>query len=451
MSAFKILDTFNTWLDKYLNFEKLPQKNIFWLDTMEFLCEKLGNPQNKYKTIHVAGSKGKGSTSVMIAGILQEAGFNCGLYSSPHIIDFAERIGKPDGPFSQEVYEKSVKEVMDTVDALDSETLPLKRPITWFELVTVFAFVCFKNAGVDYAVIEVGLGGRLDATNVISPVCCCITPIEKEHTEYLGDTEELIAKEKGGIIKENVPVLISAQKDSVRKVFEEIAETRNSPVTFIGDTSKVSQIVYKSAQKPQMEVTLLSPLFKRPLNCTLKLMGKYQCYNALLSCMCVKTIMPQLDESVMEAALSKASLTGRFEVYEEIPAYKGIKALILDGAHTVNSVSYTMETLADLYPEEKNIHLLFGCALDKDIKDISLLFKNRFTSVTVTKPGLIKQSSLSKMEEAFRENQIEFKSFEDFTQGIKTSLQKASEEKSILLVTGSFYLVSEVLKFLKNL
>src|SRR5574344_631801 len=223
------------WLDSYLNFEKLPQKNIFWLDTMQFLCQRFNHPESCAPSFHVAGSKGKGSISVMIASILEEAGCTTGLYTSPHILNFAERIGTAHGLFPDNIYESAVKQLMNSVDSIIPEELPGQRPVTWFELVTVFAFLCFKEAHVQQAVYEVGLGGRLDATNVITPKVCCIGPIELEHTEYLGDTVEKIAAEKGGIIKDGIPVIISPQKESVRAVFKSIADKQKAPLLFTDD------------------------------------------------------------------------------------------------------------------------------------------------------------------------------------------------------------------------
>ena len=227
------ISVFEEFAEEYLNFEKTPKKNIFWLDTMEFLCSRFGNPQNCIPSFHVAGSKGKGSVATMIASILEEGGYKTGLYSSPHIIDFIERIGTCKGPFEESIYEVSVRQLINRVNSISLHELPSERPVTWFELVTLLAMLSFKNAGCDYSVYEVGLGGRLDATNVINPLCCCINQIEKEHTEFLGDTVEKIAAEKAGIIKEGVPVLVAPQIESVREVFRQKAGEKKSRIIFV--------------------------------------------------------------------------------------------------------------------------------------------------------------------------------------------------------------------------
>ena len=214
---------FETWLNQFLNFEKTPEKNIFWLETMRFLCEKFGNPQNSYKKIHVAGSKGKGSVCAFISSILEESGLKTGLYTSPHILSFYERISSAHSLFENEIYKKAENEMLSNEDFFKREHLPERRAATWFELVTLFAFLTFRQAHCDVSVLETGLGGRLDATNVVLPEVSVIMPIELEHTEFLGDTIEKIAYEKAGIIKEGIPVVCAHQTRVARSVFEKVA------------------------------------------------------------------------------------------------------------------------------------------------------------------------------------------------------------------------------------
>lgn len=450
------ITVFTKWLDQYLNFERTPKKNIFWLDTMQYLAKRFNNPQECCRSFHVAGSKGKGSVSKMIASILDEAGYSTGLYSSPHILRFEERVGSAKGPFDSSVYEKSVSEVMNYMQSVIPENLPGERPVTWFELVTLFAMICFRNAKVDWAVYEVGIGGRLDATNIITPDCCCIGPIELEHTEYLGDTIEKIAAEKGGIIKEGVSVIIAPQKPEARKVFERIAAEKNAPVIFIEDVLKKSEYVYKKEQYSNtigMEITIDSSIFKRPLKTLLQMPGGFQVTNAAVAAIAVKTMFPDLDESIIEKGLAKAKLPGRFEIITDVCGYPDIPELILDGAHTVNSINFTMQTFNILYgnisENEKHMaHLLFACAADKDIEDISKMFKNRFERIMLTKPGEVKASDTERMEKAFEKAGIAHESCSDYLRAIENSLTEANNAKMPLLVTGSFYLVAEVKKFL---
>lgn len=437
------------YLDKYLNFEKTPQKNIFWLDTMEYFCEKFHHPEIFAPTIHVAGSKGKGSVSSMISSILDASGKKTGLYTSPHIIDFFERIGSAHGKFDESIYENATNELISTIEKIDSKDLPAERPITWFELVTLYGMLCFREAKVDVSVFEVGLGGRLDSTNVITPKISVITPIELEHTEFLGNTVEKIAYEKAGIIKKNVPVIISKQTESVKEVFRKVATEKNAPIYFVDEIVDTITFDYEN---DFMNVEIESKMFKRPIKTRLRMLGEVQAQNAALSALAIKIAFPKIDEKTIEMGLAASFISGRFEIINSPSIEKmfGLKTLILDGAHTVNSVNYTMQTFKNLFGEKNDATLLFGCAADKDSKDIALLFKNTFSDIYLTKPGNVKASNLQEIKESFRNANLSFIANEDFRTQIIDSLKKAGQKKTQLLVTGSFYLVSEVKKILGN-
>ena len=457
------------WADMFLNFEKTPQKNIFWLDTMKALCSETGNPQDSCRSFHVAGSKGKGSVSEMISSILSEAGFRTGLYTSPHILDFCERIGSPQGYFPPEVYRDAANSLIEKIGGIKAEDLPGGRPVTWFELVTLYGMECFRKAGCTWAVYEVGLGGRLDATNVISPECCCINRIELEHTEYLGDTVEKIAAEKGGIIKEGVPVVIGRQKEnSVREIFRQIAKEKNAPIIFADEETKISNLVYKnkltnvqeniesscSVDKNthtnllgSMDFTLESGYFSRPLNVSLKMLGDFQADNAALASVAVKKTFPDMDEKIIERGLSKASLPGRFEI---TAMESGPRPVVLDGAHTPSSVSFTVDTFFKVFGKDSEPQLLFACASDKDVEDIAPIFAGKFSHITLTIPGTVKAADLPRAESAFARSGMDFVSYMDFESGIGHALAKAYSDRTPLLVVGSFYLVSEVKKFIRE-
>jgi len=429
------------WLDQYLNFEKTPKKNIFWLDTMEYFCEKFHHPEIFAPTFHVAGSKGKGSVSAMISSIIDATGKKVGLYTSPHIIDFFERIGSAHSKFDESVYSNATDELISTIEKIQTKDLPAERPITWFELVTLYGMLCFREAKVDYSVFEVGLGGRLDSTNVITPKISVITPIELEHTEFLGDTVEKIAYEKAGIIKKNVPVVIAKQSESVKEVFRKVAKEKNAPIYFIDEIVDEIKFDYEN---DFMNVTICSKLFKKPIKTKMRLLGEVQAQNAALSAIAIKLSLPKITEREIEIGLAASYLQGRFEITSA--SRFGVETMILDGAHTVRSEKFTMETFEKLYGNNKNATLLFGCAADKDSKDIAPLFKNHFSDIFLTKPGLVKASNLQEIEQSFKNAGLTFESNEDFVLMIQKAIQKAKEKKTPLLVTGSFYLVSEVKK-----
>ena len=507
MKKLASIEKLENWIDSYLNFEKTPKKNIFWLDTMRFFCEKFGQPQDFAPCFHVAGSKGKGSVSTFIASILDEAAYKTGLYTSPHILDFIERVSSPSGAFEEEAYNRAVEEIMGGVKAIPTEELPGQRPITWFELVTLFSFLVFRQAKVDWSVFEVGLGGRLDSTNIVNPKVSVITPIELEHTEFLGDTLEKIAFEKGGIIKENTPVVIARQRPEVRKVFEKIAKEKQAQAIFVEDaiqnlsfeiknisnciknntnitigsqnfkedSIKNHTISQENKNISLMNVSFSSNIFKRSIQMGTLLIGHFQAENAALAALAVKTALPNISEDAIERGLAKAKLPARFEIVQNPKGFENIPFLVMDGAHTVNSVRFTMETMNQVFgktdgrkenmnqfPDDTNGRsqdttwdktLLFACAADKDAADIAPLFKNQFgsnpfDSVFLTKPGNVKQSDLEKLAKAFDKAEISYDLNEDFESQIKKAFDHANAHKSILLVTGSFYLIAEVKKLL---
>lgn len=450
------LSFFTEWLDRYLNFEHTPKKGIFWLETMRFFTERLGHPERSYRCLHVAGSKGKGSMSLMAACCLEEAGFSTGVYTSPHITDFRERVTRSGSFFPDSVYADSARELIVAVDSAGDAELPGGRRPTWFELVTLFAMLCFRRAGMDWVVWEVGLGGRLDSTNVVCPDCCLIGPIEKEHTEFLGDTLEAIAGEKAGIIKKNVPVIVAAQQtESVREVFRKKASECESPIVFCDENASFVIKGYgREGEACGMFAGISSPLFSRPLSVCLRLLGSFQAENAALVSLAMKTLFPDLDEGILERGLGKAVLQGRFEIVSRPRGFPGIPELVLDGAHTPRSISLTMETFSQLYVRQAadgagaRPVLLFACAADKDVEDMAPLFKGLFSSVYLTRPGEAKASDMGRLEKAFRDSGLEFKSNPDYKASIGSALAEADRAGLPLLVTGSFYLVAEVKHFL---
>lgn len=443
------VNVFEDWLENYLNFEKNPKKNIFWIDTIDFLCKRFDNPQDNSPCFHVAGSKGKGSVSRMISSILEEAEYSVGVYSSPHIIDFRERISKPSSFFEEFIYEDTVKELVPKIESIIPEDLPGGRPLTWFELVTIYAFLCFRRAKVDWTVYEVGMGGRLDATNIVRPKLCCITPIELEHTEFLGDTIEKIAGEKAGIIKNCTPVIIAKQQtQSVNEVFIKKAEEKHAPIYFVDKL--IDDISYKfDKNSHKMNISIESSIFSRTINANLSLLGGMQAQNAAQAAIAVKKIYPNLNENIIEKGLEKAFLPGRFEIVSNPYCFEGIPNLILDGAHTVKSISLTLDTLKAIYGDNK-VNLLFACAADKDIIHIASLFKGIFNNVYVTRPGEKKESNLEREIESFKNAKIFIVPCVDYIQSIHTALKESSEKGENLLVTGSFYLVAEVKKYLSS-
>lgn len=440
------LSDFNTWLTKFLNFEKTQTKGIFWLDSMKFLAEKLGNPQNDIPCIHVAGSKGKGSVSAMIANIVEASGKKCGLYSSPHIVDFRERIKSASSFFEDSVYEKAADILVSCVESIPKEELPGGRALTWFELVTVYSFLCFKYAAVDFAVYETGLGGRLDSTNIVNPLLTVLMPIEKEHTEFLGNTIKEIAAEKAGIIKPGKPAVVSFQNYlDAEEVFKNVSQKCGSECIFVRDCVKILNHSYSESGLLNAGLDFFGNSgITESFAFTLRLPGAVQVQNAAAAITAVKKALPEISNEMIQEGLSKTFIPARFE----ISSFAG-RVCIFDGAHTVKSISNTVETLKEIFPKNE-CSLIFACAGDKDIEDIIPLFKGVFARIVFTSPKTVRSCNSQKAYEIAERNGIKAEIIDD----IKTAFQSviSGQKKSdILLVTGSFYLAAEAKELVPEL
>lgn len=299
------------------------------LERIEAVLKKLGNPQDDLKCIHVAGTNGKGSVCAILAAILQEAGFKTGLYTSPHIFEYTERI-KING----------VEIPRETFTRLVSEVVNLGEDLTEFEILTAVMFKYFQEEKVDYVILETGLGGRFDATNVIkSNLCAIITHIDLDHTERLGNTRSKIAFEKAGIIKPDCPVITSEGYEEIK----DAADANNS-------------------------LFLLVTPFSDTTNLALK--GTYQGENLALALNCIQLLFPQISQDVVQKALTKVQHPCRFEFIEE-------KNLIIDGAHNPNGAMALRESLDYYYPSSQR-RFIFGCLRHKDYeKMINILFDPR--------------------------------------------------------------------------
>lgn len=456
---------FQTWLESAANYERQKRTKQFSLKTISLLANELNNPQNTFKSFHIAGSKGKGSVSAMIASILHEAGFNEGLYTSPHIIDFLERVGKADGRFDSIYYEQAAEELIAFIDGISEKLDKLEfEQASWFELMTLFAFLTFRNAQIDYGVFETGLGGRFDATNILTPLVSVITPIELEHTEYLGNTIPKIAFEKAGIIKPYTPVCVSNQSIQAKRVFWLQSLKKHAPVYFLDRILKTYSFKYDSSTNT-MNITLdfgdfhlkgqNTPAFKRKITANLHLLGDIQVQNAALASLAVKIAIPNIDEKTIENGLNKTQLQGRFEIKDYLYENSYKLKIILDGAHTENSIRITINTLKNMFPGKK-CNVLFAAAADKKIEKIAPLFFEAsvdFNRLFFTIPGEKKKSDYNKLINTFlpfcEKYRKPYYESQDYSAIITEALTCSAEENAILLVTGSFYLVSEVKKSLK--
>jgi len=393
------------------------------------LCNAIGNPQTTFKSIHIAGTNGKGSTSHLLASIFQTAGYKTGLYTSPHLKDFKERI-KVDGIMCDEDFVVSfIKRIKPQIEVINP---------SFFELTVAMAFEYFANKKVDIAIIETGLGGRLDSTNIIHPEISIITNIGLDHINILGDTLDKIAFEKAGIIKQNTPVVIGEYLAQTKQVFINKASQENANIFFAQDEYTINHIEY---QHQQLNISVNRKDENIERNYALDLTGVYQTKNLLTvleACYQLKKLGWGIDEYVIAKAVSQSKkltgLYGRWQCIQENPA------IILDVGHNVDGISQILEQLKNT--AYQNLHIIIGMVKDKDINAVlEMLPKNAqyyFTKAQIERA--LNEADLLNLAKAFQLNGHSFSN-------VNIALQKAKEEadsKDLILVCGSVFLVGEV-------
>lgn len=412
-------------VEKYLQkFEKFGIK--LGLTNIEFLLENLGNPHKNFKTVHVAGTNGKGATSIFLSSIIKDSNFKVGTYLSPHVYDFRERIVIDLDFAPTNVMSKALESVKECVDyAISRKITP-----TYFEILTAIAFEVFKIERVDWAVIETGLGGRFDATNVISPEACIITTIEKEHTEYLGNTLEKIAYEKGGIIKEGASVILGKIDKKPLRILRKICEDMSVNTRIFGNDFSYER--YNVGYKGQ-EFIYKSDM--RELMMNLPHHGEHQCLNASVAISAGEI----LDMIVKDESLA-LNLPGRFQIINEKPW------VVLDCAHNPSGIASLIKTCIEFKNiiKASRIYTVFGVMKDKDwmrmwrilsrISDKMIFVESKYTR------GL-KSEDLKR-----RGIDVEKLSIEE---GIEKAIEICNDT-DIVLITGSFYIVGEAIDVLKN-
>jgi dihydrofolate synthase/folylpolyglutamate synthase len=356
----------------------------FNLDRVNALLHLLGAPQLKYPVIHVAGTKGKGSTSAMMASALKAAGYKVGFYTSPHLADYCERIQINGVSISHERLVAMVEEIKPFVDQVEK--------LTTFEITTALGFWYYAQEGVDVAVVEVGLGGRLDATNVVWPLVSVITSLSMDHMDVLGDTLAKIAIEKAGIIKEGRPIVLSPQREEARLAVTRVAEERHAPMTLVGQDylfapwahslSGQSLLVWPAADQPLVDQFIESAGRENwePLRLTLPLLGHHQVENAATAYAALQVARAEglniSDASIIEG-FSKVNWPGRFEVLRRSPLF------IVDSAHNRNSALKLRQAIDDYLPGQPVI-LIFGASEDKDVKGMFAELLPRVRQVIAT-------------------------------------------------------------------
>ncbi len=417
---------------------------LFNLDRMIEFAHYLGDPQKSYPIIHVAGTKGKGSVAVFCAGALQAAGYKVGLYTSPHLVDYAERIQINRQPISH-------PELIVLVDEL-RPFLDKGTQLTTFEITTALAFLYFARHGVDAAVIEVGLGGRLDATNIIIPQVSVITSLSYDHTQFLGDTLAEIAGEKAGIIKPGVPVVLSPQADEARHVIEKVAVDRGSPLIEAGRDFLFAEVshslskgqtlqVWSSADQPHVDEYIESGRLNgwEPVQLTIPLLGYHQIENAATAFAALQIFSANslpLNTADIQQGFSQVFWPGRFEILQDNPT------LVLDCAHNRDSAQKLRMALDDYFPGRPVI-MIFGASEDKDIHGMFAELLPRISRVIATRsfhPRAMDPHLLVEMAHQFGRPAHVVERVEDaMNEALNTTDQDA-----IVLAAGSIFVAAAV-------
>lgn len=446
------LDFLYSFIDYSLkrNFRNAAEK--FNLDRMRAFLQHLGNPHGDYGIIHIAGTKGKGSVSAICANVLSAQGYKTGLYTSPHMVDFTERIRVDGGQIPKE-------DLVDLVEELKPITKQV-TDITTFELTTALAFLYFSRQKVDYAVFEVGLGGRLDATNIVDPIVAVITSISYDHVQILGNTLSEIAGEKGGIIKPNRPVVLAPQKEEARLKLEEIARERKAPLIQVG-----RDYLYAADSHTLSEQTLLvwtpdeQPLVDRfiesggrdiwsPLRLRIPLLGFHQVENAATAYAALKTAEKfgvKLSQQAYLKGFANVDWPGRMELLRRHPP------IVIDSAHNRYSAQRLRQAMDDYFPGLPII-LVFGASEDKDVEGMFQELLPRVHRVITTQSTHPRAMEAGKLLALARQLGRSAKAIVPVEDALETAIKEAGQE-SVLLITGSIFIAAaarDILGELKN-
>jgi dihydrofolate synthase/folylpolyglutamate synthase len=415
--------------------DRLAQAN-FNLSRMVELMHLLGDPHKAYPLIHVAGTKGKGSVTAMCSSILQAAGYRTGMYTSPHLEDYAERIQVNGKPIPHSVLVELVERIKPHIETIAN--------LTTFEITTALAFLYFKEVGVDAAVIEVGLGGRLDATNIVSPAVSVITSISYDHTQVLGKTLTAIATEKCGIIKPAVPVVSAPQEAEPMAVIEQIAEARNAPLKVVG-RHLFAHSISRSLNQQVVEFSFPSEASlanhqktQEKFQFVLPLLGDHQVENAAVAYLaidCFRQKALRIDDAQIREGYLRAFWPGRFEILKQNPA------MILDCAHNRESCHQLVLTLDTYFPQKK-VLLIFGASEDKDIDGMFDELLPRVDQTIFVKSFHPRAISPYLLLEKAKQLGTAALVIENISEALTHALSHVSEEQ-VILVTGSIFVVAE--------
>jgi dihydrofolate synthase / folylpolyglutamate synthase len=397
------------------------------------LCEFLGNPHHKFKSVHIAGTNGKGSVSHMLAAVLHSAGYKTGLYTSPHLKDFRERIKCSGADRLEMINEEFVIDFTERIKPLIEEIEP-----SFFEITVAMAFEYFAQQKVDIAVIEVGLGGRFDSTNIITPELSVITNIGWDHMNILGNSLEEIAFEKAGIIKENIPVVVGETIQVTKPIFEKIAAEKNSELHFAAEKRSATEWKW---EKHELITEVQEKNKTDHKEYHLDLPGIYQSKNLLTvleACSILREKNYKIDEPIIKQALHKTKkitgLHGRWELIHEHPT------VVLDVGHNEDGIKQIVQQLE--LTTYHQLHIITGMVKDKEVEKVLLLLP-RYARYYFTQAQIPRALPAEMLKEKAAKFNLKGEAYPDVNTALTYALSVAHKD-DLILVCGSVFLVGEV-------
>ncbi|MDH4067782.1 MAG: bifunctional folylpolyglutamate synthase/dihydrofolate synthase [Dehalococcoidia bacterium] len=428
------------YLNSFVNYEQIPGISYaqpgYSLRHVEELLNRMGNPQLTARTIHIAGTKGKGSVAAMIAEVLSSSGYKTGRYTSPHFHTLRERITIDGSLISEAEFAAAMAHVKPFIESMKQDAS--FRQLTYFEALTALTFAYFQKKLVDFQVLEVGLGGRLDATNVVAnPAACVITSISLDHTQILGNTLEEIAREKAGIIKSGCWAVISPQPQEAASVISDICREKKAKVLQVG-----RDVTWHKIGGDLRSQSLVIQGKTGIYQLTIPLLGDFQLENAATAVAALEVLAFQgfaISAVDIAQGLARVQWPGRFQILQQQPA------VVIDGAHNVVSMKRLVSNIKAYFPE-KRIFLVFGTSCDKDIPGMINELVSLSPQVIVTQTSHSRAAPLSTLVAEFTKRGVEPGARRTVAEAISRALSLAGRT-DVICVTGSLFVVAEALDY----
>jgi dihydrofolate synthase/folylpolyglutamate synthase len=420
------LEYIYSFVDYSLKHSSELAKAEFNLDRMFALMESLGNPQNSYKTIHITGTKGKGSTAAFCAAALIAGGYQVGLYTSPHLLDFTERIQVNNANIPHADFVELIEQIKPHVSKIPK--------LTTFEITTALAFMHFARQKVDVAVIEVGLGGRLDATNIITPCVSVITTISFDHTAVLGNTLALIAAEKAGIIKPGVPVVIGPQSPEAWQVLARVAANNHC---FLADSSKEYSLTPLEKDLSGQHFIASPRSGQKGISLKIPLLGQHQVENALNALCALRYSGLALSQQQVIDGFAAVKWPCRFEIFQQNPT------LIFDSAHNEDAFRRLGQTVRAYFPRKK-IVLILGISEDKHLSEMIDQVEDLMDTLLLTRSFHPRALPVEELAAKLANRRFAIESHQSTASALLRALEIAQKDGSIVISAGSMFVTAEV-------